>query len=101
MQIETEAAVCGDWSTRLLRRFQGGEQGGGLLSKKKQVTRGASKRAKQLFNSPARADTTYDKFANALEVMKKYPKEHKRFKEQLTLMRRNFNRLSKIINKEP
>jgi len=49
----------------------------------------------------ARADTTYDKFANALEVMKKYPKEHKRFKEQLTLMRRNFNRLSKIINKEP
>ena len=54
MQIETEAAVCGDWSTRLLRRFQGGEQGGGLLSKKKQVTRGASKRAKQLFNSPAR-----------------------------------------------
>ena len=75
MQIETEAAVCGDWSTRLLRCFQGGRQGGGLLSKKQQVTRGASKRAKQLFNSPARdvpqmqkRNVRFTCFANRREV---------------------------------
>ena len=54
-----------------------------------------------IFFTQMDTDTTYDKFANALEIMEKYPKEHKRFKEQLTLMRKNFNRLSKIINKEP
>jgi hypothetical protein len=67
MQIEAEAAVCGDWSTRLLRCFQGGRQGGGLLSKKKRVTRGASKRAKQLFNSPARASASSGGLFSLLE----------------------------------
>ena len=78
MQIEAEAAVCGDWSTRLLRCFQGGRQGGGLLSKKKRVTRGASKRAKQLFNSPAR-DYIKPYYCRKCGFMELYRIENKRF----------------------
>jgi hypothetical protein len=54
-----------------------------------------------IFFTQMDTNATHDKFANALEIMKKYPKEHKHFKQQITQMRKNFNILSKIINKEP
>lgn len=49
----------------------------------------------------ADSNATYDKFANALEIMKEYPKWYKDFKEYLTVWRKNLNKLSKIINKQP
>lgn len=42
-------------------------------------------------------DTTPEKLVNALETMKKYPKEYKHFKEQISRIQENFSKLTKII----
>jgi hypothetical protein len=42
-------------------------------------------------------DTTYKKLVRALEIMKKYPKEYKHFKEQISRIQENFNKVAEII----
>jgi hypothetical protein len=45
----------------------------------------------------AETDTSSEKLVNALETMKKYPKEYKHLKEQISQIQENFSKLAKII----
>jgi hypothetical protein len=51
-----------------------------------------------IFATQMETDTTLDKFTNALETLKKYPKEHEYFKKQIILMQKNFTRSAKSID---
>lgn len=51
-----------------------------------------------IFATQMETNTTLDKFTNALETLKKYPKEHENFKKQIALMRKNLAKVAKIIN---
>jgi hypothetical protein len=50
-----------------------------------------------IFFTQMDTDTTFEKLVKALETMKKYPKEYKHFKEQISRIQENFSKLAKII----
>jgi len=52
-----------------------------------------------IFATQMETDTTPDKFTNALETLKKYPKEHENFKKQIALIQENLAKAAEIINK--
>jgi hypothetical protein len=52
-----------------------------------------------IFATQMETDTTLDKFTNALETLKKYPKEHENFKKQIALIQENLAKAVEIINK--
>jgi len=50
-----------------------------------------------IYFTQAEENTTFEKLASALETMKKYPKEYKHFKEQISRIQENFSKLAKNI----
>jgi hypothetical protein len=52
-----------------------------------------------IFATQMETDTTPDKFTNALETLKKYPKEHENLKKQIALIQENLAKAAEIINK--
>jgi hypothetical protein len=50
-----------------------------------------------IFFTQMQTDMTLEKLVKALETMKKYPKEYKHFREQISQIQENLNKIAKMI----